>query len=225
MSTLVQVFAKYPQAGEVKTRLIPSVGEQGAADLQEALLTDLLWRLHGEFEIELWGTESAAKSIYKKCINDFHVGFRRQKGDGPGGSDPGGYDLGLRMEDAFASAFRRARLPILIGADCPSLDADLIDAMSHELKYGSDAVMVPATDGGYVALGLAVKNYQLFRGIDWGTKRVADQTLEAMFNTGIECAIFEPVQDIDTISDVKKVKRNLDDYGDAALSEWIGIHL
>jgi len=216
MSTLVQVFAKYPQAGEVKTRLIPTVGEQGAADLQEALLTDLLWRLHGEFEIELWGTESAAKPIYKKCINDFHVGFRRQKdGEGVGG------DLGLRMEDAFASAFRRARLPVLVGADCPALDADLIDAMSYELKYGSDAVMVPATDGGYVALGLAVKNYQLFRGIDWGTKRVADQTLEAMFNTGIQCAVFEPVQDVDTIGDVKKVKRNLDDYGDAALNEWI----
>jgi len=215
MSTLVQVFAKYPEPGNVKTRLIPAVGEQGAADLQEALLTDLLWRLHGEFEIELWGTESAAKSIYKKCINDFHVGFRRQSGS----------DLGLRMEEAFASAFRRARLPILVGADCPAIDADLIDAMSHELKYGSDAVMVPATDGGYVALGLAVKNYQLFRGIDWGTKRVADQTLEAMFNTGIQCAIFEPVTDIDTISDVKKVKRALDDHGDAALSEWIESHL
>lgn len=215
MSVLVQVFAKYPQTGKVKTRLIPAVGEKGAADLQIALLDDLLWRLHGSVELELWGTDSAAKPHYQSLINQYHLGFRRQT-EG---------DLGVRMEKAFASAFLRGRMPLLVGADCPAIDIDLIDAMTEELEMGADAVMVPANDGGYVALGLAVKNYQLFRGIKWGSKHVADQTLEAMFNTGMECSVFEPVADIDYMKDVQKCKKSIDQVNDAELCKWIEQYL
>ena len=215
MSVLVQVFAKYPRLGKVKTRLIPEVGEQAAFDLQIAMLDDLLWRLHGSVDIELWGTDSAAKPHYKSLIKDYHLGFRRQcEGD-----------LGIRMENAVASALLRGRLPILVGADCPAIDIDLIDAMTEELESGADAVMVPAEDGGYVALGLAVKNYQLFRGIKWGSKHVANQTLEAMFRTGIECAVFEPVRDVDRLKDVRKLAKQVDHVNDAELYRWMQQYL
>ncbi len=195
--------------------MIPEVGDQAACELQMALLEDLLWRLHGSVDLELWGTDSAAKARYKSLISKYHLGFRRQcEGD-----------LGIRMENACASSFRRGRLPILVGADCPAIDIDLIDAIAEELDFGADAVMVPAKDGGYVALGLSTKNYQLFRGIDWGSKHVADQTLEAMFKTGLECAVFEPVVDIDHVKDIKKIQKQLDETRDAAMCEWIDEYL
>ena len=214
-SSLVQIFAKYPRAGSVKTRMIPAVGPEAAAELQLALLQDICWRLHGSFQVEIWGTDSAAKEHYCSLINKYNLGFRRQcEGD-----------LGVRLEFAVASAFRRGSWPILVGADCPHIDVDLIDTIDTELDCGADAVMVPAIDGGYVALGLSVKNNQLFSGIDWGTGRVAEQTLDAMYKTGIECVVLEPMQDIDYFEDLHGLMGSSNNIRSQALNDWMERHL
>lgn len=211
MSALIQVFAEYPDAGKLKKRMIPVVGEQGAAELNSALTEDMLWRLHGSVDLEIWGTHSAAKPYYRSYIDKYHCGFRLQR-DG---------DPGARMEHAYASAFLRSRVPVLVNSAFPSIDVDLIDAMTDELDNGADAVMVPATDGSYAALGLAVKNYQLFRGVRWGSGDLVDQMLAVMFKTGIECAIFEPVQSVEREKDIRRIEPVLDAENDAELCGWI----
>ena len=215
MSSLVQVFAKYPRPGAVKTRMIPAVGPEAAAELQLALLQDLCWRLQGSFQVEIWGTDSAEKKHYRSLIKIYHLGFQRQcEGD-----------LGIRLEFAVDSAFRRGCRPVLVGADCPHIDVELIDTIDTELNSGAEAVMVPAIDGGYVALGLAVKNYQLFRGIDWGTEHVAEQTLDAMHRTGVECVVLDAMQDIDYFNDLHGLTDNCNNAGSQALNDWMERHL
>ena len=85
--------------------------------------------------------------------------------------------------------------------------------------------MVPAIDGGYVALGLSVKNNQLFSGIDWGTGRVAEQTLDAMYKTGIECVVLEPMQDIDYFEDLHGLMGSSNNIRSQALNDWMERHL
>ncbi|HKI81038.1 MAG TPA: DUF2064 domain-containing protein, partial [Pseudodesulfovibrio sp.] len=52
-------------------------------------------------------------------------------------------------------------------------------ALGH-LADGSDAVMAPAQDGGYVLLGLRRAAHGLFTDIPWGTGRVAAVTRRRM---------------------------------------------
>ncbi|OED40627.1 hypothetical protein AB833_11170 [Chromatiales bacterium (ex Bugula neritina AB1)] len=193
MRCLLQIFAKYPEPGKVKTRLIPTLGAQRASELQMALLKDLLMRVHGVVDCELWGDAAADLPHYRCLIRDYSLGFRRQ---------PDG-DLGQRMEWAVASGLRRQRIPILVGSDCPLMSAEVIVSMMQVLgQEGVDAAMVPALDGGYVAMGLKIKHHSLFRGIEWGCDSVAGQTLLNMRRSGLVCEVLEPLFDIDTASDL-----------------------
>ncbi len=195
MSHLLQVFAKYPEPGTVKTRLIPALGAERACDLQRALLTDLLGRVANVVDCELWGNAPADLPHYQHLIHTFSLGYRRQ---------PAG-DLGQRMEHALASGLRRGKVPMLIGADCPLMSAGVVLTMIEALDSGVDAVLVPACDGGYVAIGLRVRHHSLFRGIEWGGDIVAEQTLLAMRRSGIRCHVLAPLYDIDTAEDLSRL--------------------
>ncbi len=211
MSFLVQVFARYPKPGFVKTRLVPAIGEQRACELQIALLEDLCGRLNGVVDCEIWGTEPARLPHYHKLITTFGLGYRRQT-DG---------HLGLRLEAAVASAFWRGKIPVLVGGDCPLMDAEIIANIVDEILGGADVVMVPALDGGYVALALAARHYGLFRDIEWGTETVAARTMVAIKRAGLRCAVLEPLFDVDIGEDLKMLDSFSDMAGHASLTRWL----
>src|SRR5689334_14734736 len=131
----IAVFAKAPVAGEVKTRLVPTLGADGAARLHErlvehALETAIAARLG---PVELWCAPDPAHPFFEGCAQRFGVALRRQRGA----------DLGARMHDAFAAT--GAPL-LLIGSDCPALTPADLRACAAALGT-HDAVFVPAEDG------------------------------------------------------------------------------
>jgi len=154
----VCVFARYPEPGQVKTRLIPALGAEGAAALHRRLveMTVSVVRASG-LGLVLWGTGADASA------------FADWLGDGLCFVDQGEGELGARL----------ARVPapcLLIGADCPDLTpAQLQDAAA--ILADHKAVLGPAADGGYWLLGLAAPRPAVFEGIDWGSEKVAAQTL------------------------------------------------
>src|SRR5665647_860280 len=111
--TRLIVFAKAPQPGAVKTRLIPLLGEAGAAALQARLVERTLATAcaAGVGPVELYCAPRAEDPFFEYCGGRYAVSLASQA-DG---------DLGARMRDAFARVLSVARHAILIGTDCPAL--------------------------------------------------------------------------------------------------------
>ena len=189
------VFARAPVAGHAKTRLIPLLGADGAAQAQarfirHTLETACAWRGAAGGETELWCAPDSGHPMFVECASVFDLTLRVQA-EG---------DLGARMWLALCDALRAGAPAVLVGADCPWLAAAHI-TQAHRLLAGCDAVFAPAEDGGYVLVGLARAVPELFAGIDWSTPRVMAQTRARARSAGAVLAELPPLPDVDTPDD------------------------
>ena len=125
---LVIVFARAPQPGKAKTRLIPALGKAGAAELHSRLVVHCL-RAAADARIgpvELWCTPDTSDPFFRECQRSLGVSLYAQ-GDG---------DLGARMQHAFESAFARSRHAILVGSDIPALSPRYLRDADQALRRG-----------------------------------------------------------------------------------------
>lgn len=200
----IAVFAKAPVPGEAKTRLIPRLGADGAARLQQRLIECALEKalaLRGA-RVTLWVAGDTDHPFIAACAQRVGVAVRIQQGR----------DLGARMLHAFADTLApgRGERCLLIGTDCPALaTADL--AAAAEALAAHDAVVQPAEDGGYVLIGLRAAHARLFEGIEWGQPTVMQATRERMAGLGLRWCERPPLPDLDTP----------DDYERALAAGWI----
>ena len=189
------VMAKAPLPGVAKTRLIPALGAAGAAALAERMLEHAVQQAVAAQlgPVELCVTPDATHPSFKRLAQLPRVSVALQ-GDG---------DLGLRM----LRAFRRVLLPpfsrsLLIGADIPALDADLLQRAAQALN-NVDAVFVPAFDGGYALVGLRRPEPRLFEGMAWSTPTVMARTRERLLAAHLSFVELAPVADIDVPADLR----------------------
>jgi rSAM/selenodomain-associated transferase 1 len=186
----IAVLARAPVAGRAKTRLIPLLGAAGAAQLQARLIELTLAKALTvpECAVHLWldGDPAALPPAAQQ------VAVHRQEGA----------DLGARMAHAFAQTLRLARPTILIGTDCPALTAG---HLRHALAClaDHDVVVQPATDGGYVLIGLNAPQPRLFADIPWGGPQVMAVTQQRIDALGLRCARPEPLPDLDLPEDYR----------------------
>jgi rSAM/selenodomain-associated transferase 1 len=164
----ILIFAKPPVPGQSKTRLIPVLGEQGAAQLQARLVERTLTTATQAklAPVELWCANNREHPFFKQCQDAFSVALKQQQGG----------DLGERMANAFAATLKQAKRAILIGSDCPALSAADLEAALVALKDGHDCVLKPAEDGGYVLIGLSLADHAVFEDIHWGSATVMTET-------------------------------------------------
>lgn len=188
----IVIFAKAPEAGLCKTRLIPALGEQGAARLARRLLEYTLSQAVGANvgPVELCMSHPASEAWRGVAIPH---GVRR--------SAQVGGDLGDRMLAATRRVIVEGDSIVLIGTDCPALDATLLRNIALALRC-ADAVLAPTADGGYAALGLNRVHPDLFTDIAWSTNRVVDQTLCRLVRLKWTVRRLSTVHDIDRPSDL-----------------------
>ena len=169
---VLMVFAKAPIAGEVKTRLIPALGEQAATRLHERLVRHTLATAShaGLCPVQLWCAPDITHPFFAQCQRDFGVSLHAQQGG----------DLGARMAQAFDTVLQQHPQAVIIGSDCPLLSASDLSSALSALRDGFDAVLGPAQDGGYVLLGLSHTSRALFDSMPWGTSRVLALTRERL---------------------------------------------
>jgi hypothetical protein len=163
------IFAKAPTPGLVKTRLIPALGERGAANLQRQLIERTLHTAvaAGVGTPELWCAPDPGDPFFAACAKRYGASLRAQ-GEG---------DLGMRMARALATALASGSHGLLIGCDCPALTPEYLRLAAAALAGGNDAVLGPVEDGGYVLIGLASSPpAQLFEEISWGSATVMQET-------------------------------------------------
>lgn len=187
----ILLFARYPVPRHAKTRLIPALGPEGAA------------RLHRRMTEHTVGVARAASASGNARVIVGFTGAARRDFRSWLGSDlayveqPAG-DLGVRLRQAFASAFRGgAQRAVAIGADIPELSAAHLHQALAALRE-HDVVLGSAADGGYYLIGMRCERPELFAGIDWGTERVGAQTRAAIERQGLS------FQELPTLSDVDR---------------------
>lgn len=184
------VFARAPLAGQAKTRLIPALGAEGAARLHGRLVRRALEAASGSEAglVELWCAPDCSDEFLQGCRRSFGCRLHPQAHG----------DLGERMRVAL-----EAGLPaVLLGSDAPGLTAHTVRAAAEALARGNDCVLVPALDGGYVLIGLAVPAPRLFQGIGWGGSDVLEQTRRRAVELGLRLVELPPCPDIDRPEDL-----------------------
>jgi rSAM/selenodomain-associated transferase 1 len=188
----IAVFARAPVAGAAKTRLIPLLGTEGAAALQRHLIARTLSTACAvpAARVTLWVAGDTAHPYVAAVAARFGVAVAAQVGT----------DLGARMGHAFEAA--GAPL-VLIGTDCPQLAVEDLAAAAAALA-GNDVVIQPASDGGYVLIGLTRPQPALFESIDWGGPQVLQQTQARIAALGLRCALRPVLDDLDTPTDFQR---------------------
>jgi rSAM/selenodomain-associated transferase 1 len=192
----VLVFARAPVPGEVKTRLVPALGERGAAALHERLVSAALAAAceAAPGAVELWCAPDCRHPFFAGCAARFGVLLRQQC--------PG--DLGDRMAAAFRQSLAQAGRVLLLGSDLPCIDAACLRGAFDALAK-ADAVFAPAEDGGYGLVGLAREVPDLFTGISWGSGRVMAETRERLRQSSVVWRETEPVWDVDRPEDLARL--------------------
>ena len=190
----IVIFAKAPEPGKAKTRLIPALGANGAAQLARRMLAHTLLQAAsaGADSVELCATPSFDDGRWAGVDLPASVICTAQ-GDG---------DLGEKMAravDRVSTTTRHAAM--LIGTDCPALDAPLLTEAALQLA-SHDAVMIPAADGGYVLIGLKAPCPQIFTGMAWSTSSVAFETLRRLALLGLSVWLGPTLHDIDEPADL-----------------------
>lgn len=193
------VFAKAPQPGRVKTRLVPLLGEQGAARLHARMIEDTL-RLAARARfarVELHCAPHARHRIFATLARRYSVTLHTQVHG----------DLGARMLRACERALRTAKTVVLIGTDCPVLRVADLRAAARALQGGNDAVLSPAEDGGYALIGLRRISPRLFSGIEWGSDSVLQQTRMRLRELEWRWRELRAVWDVDRPDDYARLGR------------------
>lgn len=195
----ILIFAKAPILGQVKTRLIPALGEQGALDLYRQCLCQVVkQRCQAEIApVVLYCAPDSQHSIFQQLSKQYSLTLQQQHGD----------DLGERMSHAVRQSLYEAERVILTGVDAPSLTNADIQQGIQCLQQSNDMVMSPAEDGGYVMLGMRQHHTDLFSNIPWGTEQVADITRQRC--NGLKRNLLELATrwDIDRPEDVMRWKK------------------
>jgi len=193
------VFARAPVPGEVKTRLIPALGEAGAAALHRRLVSHCLRAACDSRlgPVELWCAPGVDDVFFRECERRLRVSLRSQEGG----------DLGERMQGAFESALARSRRAILVGSDVPALSSRYLRDADRALAKGEDAVVGPAEDGGYVLIGLSRVDSRLFGGIPWGSADVLAETRRRVAALGWRSQELPALWDVDRPEDLARLPR------------------
>jgi len=193
----VIVFARAPQPGKVKTRLIPALGAAGAAALYRRLVLHAIEAAKGADlgPLELWCSPDASRPFFLDCARRFGVSLHPQA-EG---------DLGERMRQALVAVLGRSARAILVGSDIPALSAQYLRDADRSLADGCDVVIGPAEDGGYVLIGLKRCDPELFREIPWGGPSVLAETRRRIARIGLRCRELPALWDIDRPEDLERL--------------------
>lgn len=200
----VVLMAKAPVPGRVKTRLSPPLAPEAAAGLYACMLGDAAEEISSLARIARYlflDRTGAANGMREAPFSSFARFPQR------------GRDLGEKMWDAAATAFRLgAARVVIVGGDCPALGAKRLREAFRELREGAEAAFGPSADGGYYLVGLARPEERLFRKFTWSTPTVLPDTAARCRELSIPFSFLRPERDVDTGDDLH------------ALGEWARTH-
>lgn len=198
-NSVLMIFCKAPVPGQVKTRLMPELTPEQAAELHIELSTKTLQRATQRHlcPVQLWCTPATGHDFFTASAATYPITLRQQQGT----------DLGERMHRAFCSALAGYSHAVLMGCDCPSLTEQDLEQALTALNQENEVVLAPAEDGGYVLIGLNRPRPELFDNMPWGTELVLEQTRNRIERYKFRCHELSEQWDLDTAEDLERYRR------------------
>jgi len=192
----VLVIAKAPAPGRAKTRLVPPLTAEQAADLQRALLLDTLAACSNELDhVAILHADPAEAPELERIAPGTPLVLQ----DGRG------------LEDALGGAIERhvAAGPVaVVSSDVPGLPPGSLARAFAALDAGADVVLGPALDGGYWLIAMARYHPEPLREIPWSTPAVLGVTLARCREAGLRVSLLETWRDLDTVVDLAFLRRS-----------------
>lgn len=182
-SPRISIFARWPEPGKAKTRLIPALGAERAATVYALLLQHTIAEARAsglDFELRVTGGEADA--------------FRERFGGDLAVVAQGEGDLGARMARVETPA-------LIIGSDCPGLTVPVLRAAAGAFA-DRPVVLGPASDGGYYLIGLSEPMPFLFEDMEWSTPTVFAETVARLAERRIGPAVLPELSDVDLPEDL-----------------------
>jgi uncharacterized protein len=199
------VMTKAPQAGRVKTRLVPPLTPEEAAELNKCFLRDTAAAISNAADADTASgiavyTPVGAESAYNDILPaDFSLLPQR--------GDKFGERLYLAIEDLFKCGFESV---CLIDSDSPTVPAENFEQAIELLSTSDDRVVLgPSDDGGYYLIGMKKPHRHLFERIDWSTERVLNQTMQRAIEIGIEFKLLSTGYDVDDAASLRRLRNEL----------------
>ncbi len=195
-SRAVLVFTRFPVPGQSKTRLVPALGPEKAAQVQRGMTECIVGRLKaavvaGRFHLVI--CHAGASTRRMRAWLGTWAEYEPQT-DG---------DLGQRMARAIQRRFARGvDRVVVLGADCPAANAAVVDQAFRALDE-RPVVFGPALDGGYYLVGLRQPCPGLFQGIRWGSDTVLQDSLARARSLRLQTALLPPLPDVDWPEDLR----------------------
>jgi hypothetical protein len=172
-----------------------TLGETAAQDIYNSFVLDILKTLiSSRYPLRIFFYPPDAQEDVANWLGKSFV-YMAQRGE----------DLGARMADAFVQSFSEGlEKVILIGSDIPDLTEAVIDEAFESLQR-NDAVIGPASDGGYYLIGFNKGTFlpDIFAGVPWSTGSVFRQTMKVLQEEGCNVHILPEWRDIDTVDDLR----------------------
>lgn len=188
----IALMARAPVPGRAKTRLIPRLGRAGAARLHASLTHHALDQIdRAGLPATLWCEPDIEHPFFRESAERHSIALRQQ---------PSG-DLGDRMLAIFEAS---AGPLLLMGSDCPSIDAGLLQDCAQALARGP-AVFLPTADGGYGLVGLRKPVADIFRDMPWGTDQVMAITRQRLSALELDWVEVAGIWDVDTPADIDRL--------------------
>ncbi|XP_038068780.1 uncharacterized protein LOC119738111 [Patiria miniata] len=215
----IVILCKFPRPGGVKTRLIPGLGEAGAARAQ-LYMSDHMLDVLSEFQRQRVGITVEVKAFGGSADQfKYWLGrklFPRQCFSWSFQCDG---HLGIKMADALNSAFNEgSEFAVLIGSDTPAVNADILETALSKLRSPDcEMILGRAQDGGYYLVGfrrqvkerLGVLN-DIFEGIEWSTSTVCHRQAEIATGLGVKVQLMPQIlQDVDTPDDLPEFEKSV----------------
>ena len=199
------VMTKAPRAGQVKTRLVPLLTPDEAAELNKCFLRDTAAAISSVItNNEACGiaayTPLGAETAYTDILPaDFNLLPQR------------GVNFGERLyfaaEDLLRCGFDSV---CLIDSDSPTLPVRNFSEAVRILKMpGERIVLGPCEDGGYYLIGLKKPHRELFEQIDWSTESVFEQTRARAREIGLEVELLAHGYDVDDAASLRRLCKEL----------------
>ena len=187
------LLTKAPDPGQVKTRLIPLLGADVAAELYAQLVHDCLTMCTTAAlcPVELWCSPSIGHPFFQQCSKRYQTTLHEQSAG----------NLGQRMSQAIQTTLGHADYVVLIGADCPTLTAEDLVTAFDAMKAGTDVVIGPAEDGGYYLIGMREHHAAIFVDIPWSTSDVLSLTENRLQQHNLSLLTLPRRKDLDTPED------------------------
>jgi rSAM/selenodomain-associated transferase 1 len=194
----IAVFAREPILGKVKTRLLGALGERQALTLYQQMVARITSCIDSSqlAQLDLWVTSNPSHEYFLTLCNEMNIYIQT------------GSDLGAKMAFAIdhTLAGDAVESVLIVGTDCPVMDAGYLRSALTALRAGNEVVIGPAEDGGYVLIGMRRALPELFADIPWGTDKVLTKTLARLTDLGINYQLLPTLWDVDVPADLVRLE-------------------